>query len=355
MKIGILTLPLRNNYGGIIQTYALQMVLRNMGHEVFLIRDKDVYKLPLWKVPFSFVKRVLFKYILRKKDAIGVFHEKTIPTRSFIDTYIQNKKITKVVRDHKNIDAIIVGSDQVWRPKYNNRKIENAYLSFAKEWDIKRIAYAASFGTDKWEYTDEQTENCKKLLQLFETVSVREIGGINLCKNYFKVNAQLVLDPTMLLDASHYLSLIERAQIKRSGGNFLMYVLDDDETIEKIKQKTSTVLRLTPFLVNLKQVVKIETWLRSFYDAEFVLTDSFHACVFSILFNKPFVVYGNVGRGLSRFNSLLRLFKLENRLVSSDTQDIEQVLNTPIDWSEVNEILCAQREMSNRFLMEALG
>lgn len=359
MKIGILTLPLRTNYGGILQAYALQTVLINMGHEAFLIRDKDQYELPVWKKPFSFVKRVIYKYVLRKKNALDVFYEKKIPTRFFIDTYIRSKKMMYVKHNHKNIDAIIVGSDQIWRPKYYHKNIERAYLSFAEKWDIKRISYAVSFGTDEWEYMEKQTENCKNLLELFNAISVREETGINLCKKYFGANAVQVLDPTMLLDTVHYISLIERAKTEKSSGNLFVYVLDNNENIKKIEQEISDRLHLVPFYnstdyTKIEEITQIEVWIRSFYDAEFILTDSFHACVFSILFNKPFIVYGNKVRGLSRLDTILKLFRLENRLVCSEILNLQQIIGSPINWNEVNEILKKQKEISNQFLINSL-
>ena len=359
MRIGILTLPLRTNYGGILQAYALQAVLINMGHEAFLIRDKDQYELPLWKKPFSYVKRFIYKYILRKKKSLDIFHEQKIPTRIFIDTHIQSKKMLYVKNNHKNIDAIIVGSDQIWRPTYYHKNIERTYLSFAKKWDIKRIAYAASFGTDEWEYTETQTEKCKNLLKLFNAISVREESGINLCKEYLDANAVQVLDPTMLLDVSHYISLIEHAQTEKSSGNLFVHVLENNEIIKRMEQVIRDTLHLVPFYngtdyIQIGKITKTETWIRSFLDAEFILTDSFHACIFSILFNKPFVLYGNKDRGLSRLDTLLKLFNLENRLVASETLNLQKIIDIPINWNEVNEILKKQKEISNQFLINSL-
>jgi hypothetical protein len=363
MKTALLTLPLHSNYGGILQAYALQEALKRMGHEAILIKENSRFQFPLWKYP----KRVLCKYILRKKDSIDVFYEQKREklgqnTRIFIDKNIQTKDFLQVKKNKKDFGAIIVGSDQIWRPKYY-KNIEKAYLSFAKNWKIKRIAYAASFGTDEWEYTDKQTENCKNLLKLFDAVSIREKSGVELCKKHFDINAVQVLDPTMLLDVSHYISLIEKEKVEKSMGNLFVYVLNKNKVADKIEQEISSTLNLIPFysstdsvkaLIADRKTTKVENWLRSFYDAEFVLTDSFHACVFSILFNKPFVVYGNSSRGLSRFDSLLQLFNLENREISTGAINLEQILNSPVNWSKVNKIIEEQREISNLFLTNSL-
>jgi hypothetical protein len=369
MKTGVLTLALKDNYGGILQAYALQTVLRNRGHEAILIKESE--ELPLWKMPFSYSKRILDKYIVRKENAIDVFCEQKREKlelitcqniRKFIDEYIRVENMACVRKNKKDFDAIVVGSDQIWRPKYY-RYIESAYLSFAKNWKIKRIAYAASFGTDQWEYTNKQTQNCKSLIKKFDAVSVREKSGVDLCKKHFDIKALHALDPTLLLDVSHYISLIEKGKVEKSKGDLFVYVLDKNEDTNKIEQKISSIFEYAPFYSSIdnkttvikdKIAIKIEAWLRSFYDAEFVLTDSFHACAFSILFNKPFVVYGNAARGMSRFESLLQLFNLEDRMISPKTVNLEQILNTPINWSKVNGILKEQREISNQFLINSL-
>jgi exopolysaccharide biosynthesis predicted pyruvyltransferase EpsI len=91
-------------------------------------------------------------------------------------------------------------------------------------------------------------------------------------------------------------------------------------------------------------------WLRGFMDAEFVVTDSFHGTVFSILFNKPFIAIGNQDRGLARFSSLLKLFNLENRLIQTSTDIDDKLLHEKINWEKVNAILREKKEQSLRFL-----
>lgn len=345
MRIGILTLPLHTNYGGILQAYALQTVLERMGHEVVVFDIKREFKLPFWKYPLAYIKRAIKKYILKKKN-VRIFEEqyrKSIypiinqHTQEFIDKYIHlyNVKSLKEVKE-EDFDAIVVGSDQVWRPKYFipmfKTSIQDAYLAFAKDWNIKRIVYAASFGTDEWEYTPAQIKECGELLRLFDAVSVREKSAIKLCKEHFGIKVQHVLDPTMLLCKEDYIKLFEIAKTPKSPGTLLNYILD--ETPEKIEiiNKIAKERKLIPFRVNskienahapLEERIQppVEAWLRGFYDAEFIVTDSFHACVFSIIFGKPFVVIGNKERGMARFESLLKMFELENCMID-DIKDI---------------------------------
>ena len=373
MKIGILTLPPHANYGGILQTYALQTVLKMMGHDVFLIRDNRCYSLPLWKTPLSYTKRAIKKYVLRRPNA-RIFYEQdqkviTQHTRSFVEQYITSqidkKDISKQYANGK-LDAIVVGSDQVWRPKYFYGNIKNAYLAFAEKWNIKRIAYAVSFGSPEWEYTEQQTKSCKKLVHQFDAVSTREDQGVVLCKQYLNIDAQHVLDPTMLLSKEDYIPLFDSFQLPKDRDKFLVYFLDQSPEKEEIIEYLSRQINRKPFIVN--QLLKetsfsqhaiilppVEQWLKGFYESEFVLTDSFHGCVFSILFNKPFIVIGNKNRGMARFHSLLKQFGLEEQLAHSllDVKNRQHIFSG--NWDHVNSGLLQAREQSNEFLRKALN
>lgn len=373
MRIGVLTLQLHNNFGGILQAYALQKVLKDFGHNVVLIDKSRYVSLGPWykKYPI-YIKRSINKFIFGKNIIVRADIEqnrflKTIAkyTEPFIEKYIRRvyTKDFSNIRG-KDFDALIVGSDQIWRPKYFFSKIENAYLDFAREWKIKRIAYAASFGTEEWEYTEEQTNNCAALLKNFNAVSVRESSAVQLCSDNFGVKAEHVLDPTMLLLKEDYIKLFKDYNATQSDGNLFCYILDEGEEKKSIIDCVAKEKGLKPFYVNsryedldapLEERIQqpVEKWLRAFYDAEFVITDSFHACVFSIIFNKPFIVYGNKERGLARFNSLLSIFKLEERIVSTEKEALK-ALSTPVDWNKVNLIHEQWKEKSISFLKDNL-
>lgn len=376
MKIGILTLPLHNNYGGILQAYALQTVLKRMGHDAVVIDKSREIKLPILSFSryFLYFKLLAHKVLVDRNTTIfwdrkhnreyKVMSTYTLP---FIQQYI---KRFIAARDYSNIkqgdfDAFVVGSDQVWRPRYFGQNIlSNAFLSFAKDWDVKRISYAASFGTEEWEYTEEQTSECKDWIKKFDAVSVRESSAVKLCKEHLDVDALHVLDPTMLLSATDYIQLFKEANSPQSPGSLMCYILDETEDKQKVVSNVEETLHLTAFSVNSKYEVRtapleeriqppVEAWLRGFYDAEFVVTDSFHACVFSILFEKPFIVYGNKDRGMARFLSLLSIFGLENRLVTSSAE-AKKVISVPIDWSLVNAKKKEWQEKSYNFLKNNL-
>lgn len=369
MRIAILTLPLHINYGGILQAYALQTVLKRMGHEVCLIEEKQrTARLPLWKAPLSYGKRIL-KNIMG--CSVPIFYEQkinreTLMIRQNTDLFI-NKYITRrIVANFSDIsetdfDAIVVGSDQIWRPKYFPQ-VANAYLDFTEGWNVKRIAYAVSFGTNEWEYSREQTEHCKELVKQFDAVSVRESSGIDMCREHFGIEIQHVLDPTMLLKKEDYIYLFKNTDIPKSNGTLLYYMLDDSPEKRVVVNKLADENGFKIFRVNAEDDISlpiekkiappIEQWLRGFYDAEFVVTDSFHACVFSIIFNKPFIAFGNVIRGMSRFSSLLSMFGLEDRL---RIEMSDYIVNGGIDWNRVNSLLNKKRESSIKFLVNSLN
>lgn len=372
MRIGILTLPLHTNYGGILQAYALQTVLKGMGHEVTLI-DKG------WPPHYTLRQQILnicrgcVRKIFKRHKGLRwhwIFFQNAEIIKEHSETFkFIHKYIHRIVQPdlykikETDFDAFVVGSDQIWR-EHHYRPIENAYLDFTSTWNVKRIAYAASFGTDCWEYTAEQTSRCGELLKHFDAASVREKTGVSLCNKYFHCEVSHVLDPTFLLMPKDYIERLNLKNIPQSSGNFLVYILDMTEEKQKIVDYISETYNIVPFIVNSKCEDKsfplqeriqpsVEKWLRGFYDAEMVFTDSFHACAFSINFNKPFFVYGNKKRGMSRFESLLSSFGLENRLVTGFA-DITGNIRKTINWENVNMILADKRNTSMGFLDSVL-
>ena len=373
MKIAILTLPILTNYGGILQAYALQSALKSMGHDAWLlnrrrnpISNRDFFKNYLKKI----IKKVLLKRdtIVLKETKIAEI-EKIISQNSqtFIDKYIQpqtekyysSKQLEEAIK--YNFDAYIVGSDQVWRPEYSY--INDYFFEFLSNNNtVKKIAYAASFGVNNWIIPD--TQKCRKLAQKFSAISVRENSGVKLCEEYLKVGATHVLDPTMLLSKDDYIANLHLNEIECSKGDLLHYFLDMNDEKQDLLDSVSKKLALTPFAVNSqtedhyasidKRVAPpVEQWLKGFVDAKFILTDSFHACVFSIIFNKPFLVYGNIDRGMARFESLLFKLGLEERLVTSERLFDMEKLND-INWEIVNQKLEEEKEFSINFLKNAL-
>lgn len=378
MKIGILTLPLHTNYGGILQAYALQTVLQKMGHDVKVIHYCQHYKQyvpdPLWRRFFSYPVRFVNKYIFQRYNG-AICYEKNINIarknrdkylKQFIASHIQYYECDTLSEiPSSEFDAIVVGSDQVWRKPYfgGHERIENAFLAFTDGWNIKRVAYAASFGrSDIIEYNEYEKHSCAQWAKFFDAISVREDSGIDICKREFGVEAVSLLDPTLLLSRADYEG-ISKAKCS-SKAKLFYYILDETPEIIQWVNDYASKKNLESFRVNalpvdllcsLEQRIQrpVEEWLAAFATAKEIITDSFHACVFSIIFNKPFIVLINNQRGSSRIYSLLSKFQIQDRIIHS-IDELNKVRN-PIEWSKVNQILENERRVSNDFIINSLN
>ncbi|WP_387691253.1 polysaccharide pyruvyl transferase family protein [Photorhabdus sp. RM71S] len=359
-KIGILTQPLINNYGGILQCIALYNYLTEKGYEVTIIQ-KHLYN-PLWK-----------KIIIKALELIPNQNYRGFRNRAkqykthkiFIDHYIPNK--TKIIYTHNSLikiaknyqfDVVIVGSDQVWRMAYINDPFYAAYfLNFVDSISCKKIAYAASFGKNHWE-TPEKISEISHLLADFTAISVRESSGVKICNDIFNyTSATHVLDPTLLINPKFYQQFIAKRQEKNNVKKLLTYVLDESENkkviIKNIKKSLGENISTQHLLgFNKHEIITIPEWLTAFYNADFIITDSFHGMVFSIIFNKQFLVIGNNERGMERFVSLLSLLKLKDRLIISGeiSNNFNMNKREKINYSLVNKIVSENRKNSEKFL-----
>lgn len=335
MKIAILTQPLGSNYGGIMQAWALQQVLKRMGHEPVTINRQ-----PKSKGPAYYAARLSYRAL---KKAMGkrqapINFESHLPTirqhtRAFIDQHISMSEPldrTAKLKAHfarEQYDAVIVGSDQTWRPRYSPN-IENFFLDFLEGIDIKRIAYASSFGVEEWEFTGEQTQRCAALAKKFDAISIREDSGVELCRKHLGIEATHVPDPTLLLDKADYLQLIGPERLSNKPYGVYTYLLDKTPEKQALAQQASEQLGEPVYSCQARLSVTDEfqgslhdfimpsclDWLAGFANCRYVVTDSFHGMVFSIIFGKPFFVIRNEGRGQARIESLSRSFKCEGLL-----------------------------------------
>lgn len=380
MKIGIFTQPLKNNYGGLLQAFALQKVLNNMGHEVWTV-DKPFKDFKNHKRLLSFLKRAAKRYILQKPVVLRIWptkkEQKIISqhTNRFISENINlTKEIDSDIKikllEEYNFDAYIVGSDQVWRPRYSPN-LPNYFLDFlGSDSTVKRIAYAASFGVDTWEFNKEQTHMANSLIRKFDTISVREMSAIELCQKYLNTNPTHALDPTLLLSKEDYINHFDLNNQTESKGDLFVYVLDDSTYKDNLINEMASELKLIPFKIKPEKKFQdvgpsrihetlfppVEKWLRSFLDAKYVITDSFHGTAFSILFNKPFISIGNKERGLSRFQSILNQLELKERLITENNlAHTLSILKSEVDYNKVNVRIKQMKSHSLQFLISALS
>lgn len=350
MKIGILTQHFLRNYGGIIQNYALQQVLLRLGHEPLTMEHDTCFT--RWRWLLRYVKALIKGGL--KPEPLYRGHVGHRPFIDFICGHIRNvgvQHFTSATHSQYGCEAYVVGSDQVWRPAFNlGERLGNMFLDFVPD-GIRKVAYAASFGVDNWEFTPEQTEQCRQLATRFDAVSVREASGIALCRDHLGVTATQVLDPTLLLRKEDYMQVCR--DIPQEKPLLLVYVLVmTDElkaAVEKAQQQTGLPVKYI-FAGNAMQPTDtMEGWLAAFRDAASVVTDSFHGTVFSIIFHKPFNVLVNKEGGASRLHSLLDMVELRGRLMEGDSLNMND-----IDWAAIDEKLEAQRAPSIKFLKESL-
>lgn len=371
MKIGILTHPLETNYGGLLQAFALQKVLRDMGHEVLTI---DRHNRPHYSnIAFhllSYAKRLKDRYVNKKivSPCWNPFiDEKTYQiisqnTTRFIEKNINvtRKVWTENLSEIDNeyiFDAYVVGSDQVWLPSY----CPESFLNFVRRKGVLKIFYAASAGRTSFADNRILREECRKLATDFDGISVREEKLRELSIKYLGKDAEWVLDPTLLLSPDDYIGLTDLGNI--SCNKVFSYILDKNEVKTNIINKICDLEGKTIYWANVKQYYKkgvsmdleecifpsVESWLNNIIHSSYVVTDSFHGTVMAILFNKPFITICNNKRGASRFLSLLSMFGINNRIVNN-YDDVELVYNTPIDYSIINSILNIKRTQSLAYL-----
>ena len=361
MRVGVLTLPLHHNYGGILQAYALQRSLSQLGFEAYLINRLHPSKQRRLK---DGIARLIHILILETH------------TRRFIRKYLKPRTgaittesdMQDVVRKY-SLDAIVVGSDQVWRLEYSLDIAFNFFLDFVGNSALKKIAYAASFGVDHWSHPDATTSRIRDLLARLDVISVREDSGVAICRDSFGVDAVQMIDPTLLLRRDDYLKLIGDVTDEISPKVLTFYLIDRSEEKMEVVRKVAARTGLLPRSISVKMrfsertsprvwdcvYPKVTDWIRGFQDAGCVVTDSFHGVLFCLIFNRPFVAVGNDARGLARFQSTLELFHLSNRLVTNASEVSDELLDENIDFGIVNEIREAKRSEALQFLTQSLA
>lgn len=328
MKIGILTHPLHSNYGGILQCYALNTYLRKLGHDTVVIRRVHNKQF--------FLKRWL-KYILRIIGVSRFRHKqsdnKSINLSKFINSYIDYTTSVDSVHKMKcicrqySLDAVIVGSDQVWREDFAMNYGYNYFLDFVPK-NVVKLSYAASFGLSEWHYNSSQTAKIKKLLSEFRGVSVRELDGFKLCEEYIGLSPTVLLDPTLLLAKIDYEKISSRRLVDEKY--VFVYWLGDKKGIEyTISNYQEAGYKIVDIQLRSNSILpSIEDWLSYIQFSDFVITDSFHGCVFSLIFNKNFYIRSNDSGGNGRLTSLFTLLDITytDNLIQPDYAKIDSII-----------------------------
>ena len=335
MKIGILTLPLHTNYGGILQAYALQTILERMGHEVVVFKWKRyVFKgFPLYKALLIYSKRILIGNELRKEYRLerekGIVYRRIDESIDRLIHYssqtIDSSQTLINYCDSVGFDALVVGSDQVWRKSYDRKSFFNYFFRRGS----------------------------------FPDLNTYYLEGIYIIKNVYGWNVDIknALDPTLLLEAKDYVNLSNFAASRPSNPYLFYYVLDESrektEILKCISEELSIEIKtISPNSGNRnpeKRVLpSVEEWLAMFAKADFVLTDSYHGMLFSIIFHKPFYVIGNKKRGMARFDSLLETLKICDRLIYKNKINLSRLKQ--IQWQHLNTLINDCRQDSIKIL-----
>lgn len=375
MRIAIITFfQSQDNYGQLLQCYALQQVLRIMGHKPYLIRygfHQGYFHLLKKKNIFTKEGR---KIMLRQLKTV-LFPHKRVLDRGF-DGF-RKKHVTQSLRCYNNLaelqknppkaDCYITGSDQVWAQMLSENDNRSFFLDFGLD-HVKRIAYAPSFAVES--YPEELKEKLAKQLERFDAVSVREQTGVSICRSV-GFDATLVLDPTLLLMAQQYRTLIKEPKVGRYCFIYQVNVTAKEELwwdefssynrgqgIKSIATFANPIEGVNMEILEGAEYIypSIEEWLGLVREAEYILTSSFHGAVFSIIFHKPFVVClrrDSMFAGNDRVLSLLEQLNLSDRIMQPDKSAAE-IISKQIDWDAVDNRLKEKRKESIDFLKNSI-
>jgi hypothetical protein len=367
-KINIITLHAVKNYGSVLQTYATQKKMEQFGYIVefadYWRKDNIDEQLTNEYLKYSekwnsnCFKRCVYKAVktpsIRKR--ISTFN-------SFLKDNIHLTErryytLEELQAEVPQADIYCTGSDQMWNSDWNNGIEKPFFLEYAPA-GKKRIAYSSSFGKpklDEWE-----KEETKRILKKYNAISVREASGVDILDDLGIEGGVNLLDPTLVLNNEDWKGLIAERQIKQKY--VLIYQLNNNKDFDKYakvfaRQKGLKLVRLA---YDYDQVLKsgwliccpkVEVFLSLFYNAEYIITDSFHGTAFSINFNKKFaVVYPP--KFSTRLQSVLELTGLTKHVLNDFNN--YTIPDLPVDYGKVNRILDAERKKADDFLKTALS
>lgn len=365
-KIGLLNFQYSDhNYGAVLQAAALENVVKQLGYNaehINYIPYNNGFKNRFKKSFFGHLVKVIlgkssfFNYVTNQ-NAFENFRQEWI-TRTPI-SYHTSSDLDDI---SSNYNAIIVGSDQVWRQSMHSTPTDTYayYLQFASDTTL-RISYAASFGVDYWETSENKQKETaiKNSILKFDSISVRESSGVDICAKQFNKKAEHVLDPTLLVDKAFFEKIISGINLEKNS-NIVYYKLD--VSISFTEQLTNFANKKNLSLENIyfqkeklfNKYIPVNMWLYKIKNSDLVITDSFHCVCFSIIFNKDFLCIRNKKRGESRLISLLDSLKLSDRLI--DEAELSHTLDKikKINYSKINLTLEEKKIESFKFLKDAL-
>lgn len=353
-KVGILTLHYGINYGGVLQTYAVLEILRCLGYEPIILD----------RLPDFFQKSYLFKRsVVHAVTHPDFYHFRRNFLKPISSPAFTSEKLREIVEKEK-LEAIVVGSDQVWR-KETFSVNGDYFLGFCDNLNIKRIAFAASMGIDTWNRDQEETAYMANQLKKFNAISVRESSAVPLLKNKCGVDSVHIMDPVLIAGREVFQKIIVPFSQSHKP-KIVTYILDPQnlphDILSLFSEMRTDFLHLLPVdpakrkrrLFRGNCVPKsVLDWIAEIANADFVITDSFHGLVFSILFHRSFAVLPNKERGNSRIQSILNVFGLQSRFCHN-AEEIHLARNCKIDYIKVDIELKNRQNQGKEFLKNAL-
>lgn len=369
-SIGIITFHESINYGAILQSYALQKILEKMGYAPEIIDycnpKRSTATLCLYRRILHHIwRRVVTKLLVgsKRKRKTEEFREKNLR--------LSEQKYYDMILLHAAppmYDAYITGSDQVWNPRNNNND-SSYFLTFAPD-GKRRISYAASFGVA--EIKNGVKENYAEWLKQINHISVRESEGVQIVKKLIGTDAELVLDPTLLLDKDHWDQIA--IPYKKSSPYILCYYMPGDKlvsrSITKIAKNVASMYGWRVINIGEKEYMRLNPFRRSiftagpaefvglFHNASFVITNSYHGTAFAITYRIPFLVPINAHlppqKALSsRITSLLKAFELDRRIIRAE-DGLPEEIDIDLDYAPIEQKIELDRKKSAGFINEAL-
>ena len=343
MRIAIVTFHSSQNYGAVLQCYALQTVLIEMGHDIEIIdRLFDKFNIPSYR--FKRVKKVIFpNYFERFREKFLKLSEHINSQQDLYD--IQNR-----------YDVIITGSDQIWNPQLTNGFHDVYFCDFCFPKGKSRfIAYAPSMEISR--LSTQEAEYLTRVLNCFDALSVRESSLIPILQPLVSQPIQQVLDPTLLLDATAWNPLIGKCPENRPY--VVLYQVRENPAVRmkafEIAQSIGGIVVELTARIDCHYSTKYQTaspadFVTYIRYATYVVTTSFHGTAFSLIFNRPFYTFSLGDNFDSRSASLLESVNLTERLVCPD----EQFEISLIDFKQANKRLKHLRKQSCDFLRQSL-
>lgn len=359
-KTLILTINDYGNYGNRLQNYALYSLLGKYGASSTIYSSIDGN--PSERNFLYYVREIIkFIYSFLFSDGRALRYKKNrkarkmsidfIPDTSF--SFSEKHGLTSKFTD--SFDALVIGSDQVWNYKWLSKRGTAFRLGSFVSDDHPIISYAASFGVSRID--DDVKPIFQKYLPRLKAISVREDRGAELVKEMTGLDAMVVLDPTLMLTAEKWLKITE-GFVPDDDKYILTYFLgrpseEQERDIQSYaKMHGCRVRRILDLRDKNTYVAGPQDFVELFYKAQYVFTDSYHACCFSLLFHKQFTVFNREGMtGKSNMNSrmetLFRLFDLDSVMM-------DYGLAPEIDYEKVDQLLEQHRKESQNWLDKAM-